>query len=218
MSNLIPISLTFIVSFFLSNTIIFFGRQILSKNTSYFTTFSAITSAAIAIWWTLKVIRDVRRNTVSAARRIIEERKELTRRITAQLLEAGIIKDDYMHLAREFIDAAVLEALFGGSCTILSGMNKDILREGVRYLRLSCSDSLTDLFLDCHEAVQYKISGENTPKGIIHSSVVWVSFKLAELKPDLLRDEEGDILCSVFENNLLSAIYMVKDWIKHPER
>lgn len=209
---------TFTIAFFAAQTIQFLGRWVVGllsdKSTNYFSTMSAVVSCAFGVYWLFKINKDVKRNAKLSAARIIKEGCEISARISNTMSVNDIPGGGRSHL----IQAATLEAIFGGSYLIPSGMNRDVLREGVRVYSEHFGNEFSRYFLDCHEAVQYVIKGSATPDGIIDASLIWLCGKLDELRDIELSEEQKNKVASVFRCELSEAIKKTPTWIRSPEK
>lgn len=209
---------TFMIVFFAAQTIQFLGRWAIGlmsdKSTSYFSTISVVVSFALAVYWLFKINKDVKQNAKLSAARIIKEGCNTSAQISDAMIDNNIPGDEHSHL----IQAATLEAIFGGSYLMPSGMNRDILREGVRVYGEHFGDEFSRYFLDCHDAVQYVIKGSATPDGIIDASLIWLCGKLDEWCDTELSEEQKSRLASTFKYELSEAIKKTPTWIRNPER
>lgn len=210
------------IVFFAAQTLQFLGRGLvgllLDKSISYFSTVSVVISSAFAIYTLFRMVlwtkKEMRLNARLAATRIVKEGCDISKRIINAMTENGIPGGKHLHL----IQAATLEAIFGGSNTILAGMTRDILRNGVRVYREQSGDDFARYFLDCHDAVQYVYKGSATPEGIIESSLIWLCGILDESCGTELSEQQKCKLMSIFRSELSEAIKRSPAWISHPEK
>lgn len=208
---------TFAIAFFVAQTLQFVGGWVLGllfdKSTSYFSTISIISSFAFAAYLTFTIGKKVKQNTKLSATRVIKEGCNISVRILDAMIDNNIPGEEYRHL----IQAATLEAIFGGSYLVPSGMNRDILQEGMRVYGEHFGDEFSRHLLDCHEAVQYAIKESVTPDEIIESSLVWLCEKLDTWCDSGLSEQQKNKLAIIFRCELSKAIKKSSSWISGTE-
>lgn len=210
--------LIFVVAFFTAQTLSYLCALMIAtgfgRSASYFSPTSLVISFVIAIWWLKKTNNEVARNTKLSAERIIGECENITLEILSETYDGKNSDDVHM-----LVQSAVLEAVVGGSYTIPSGMNRDILRCISKLYENKFGIEYATSFLDCHEYVQYHNAGSNTPGGITEASISWLQGKLVELFGNQEDRALGLILDSFNGRSIhiIHMIYCVSEWIKKPE-